>query len=122
MAHELVWEDNGIAWTYSGKVSGKEVIDTSTSIYGDPRFNSIRYKLVDFREIDSIAMEPNEIALVAYQHKAAEISNPRVKTAIVTCNKTSKQANHFASFFHDSKWEIKIFQDIDKASEWLGRK
>ncbi len=52
MAYELAWEDNGVYWKYSGKVVGNEIVDASTSIYGDPRFSTLKYKFVDFLNND----------------------------------------------------------------------
>ncbi|MDH5710240.1 MAG: hypothetical protein OEZ15_01050 [Gammaproteobacteria bacterium] len=99
-------------------------MSTSTTIYGDSRFDRLSYKLVDFSDIESIHMTNEEIAKIACQHKAAASSNPHIKTAIVT--RTDKDGlsdlvNNFAAFFSDSSWEVQIFQDRDEANAWLGR-
>ncbi len=31
-------------------------------------------------------------------------------------------AEKFATFFAVSSWEVKIFQDLESANQWLGRK
>ena len=72
MAYELVWEDIGVYWKYSGNVSGNEIIDASTSIYGDARFIALKYKFVDFLDVDNFKMDQSQLALIAYQHLAAE--------------------------------------------------
>ena len=48
MPHELIWETEGVYWNYSGEVAGQEIIDASTKIYGDSRFDNVKYKLVNF--------------------------------------------------------------------------
>ena len=122
MPYKLDWEHDGIYWKYSGSVSGKEIIEASTAIYGDPRFDDLKYKLVDFLDVETISMDKDEVALIAYQHRSAERSNPYVKNAIVVKSSGSELANNFASFFSDSHWDVQIFQNLDEANNWLGRK
>ena len=120
MAYELSWEDNGVYWKYSGKVAGTEIIEASTSIYGDPRFITLKYKFVDFTEVESVDIDKDQLALIAYQHLAAERSNPYIKNAILI--KTGhKMAKEFAAFFQNSSWEVRIFTDAAEANEWVGR-
>lgn len=122
MPNKLVWEPAGVYWKYYGNVSGKEIIDASTSVYGDPRFDNIHYKLVDFLDVESIDIKDNEIALIACQHKAAEKSRANIKNAIVIKPGSSEVAEKFAAFFDDSSWEVKVFDNLDDASDWAGRK
>ena len=109
-------------WKYSGTISGKEVMDTTTSIYGDPRFDKLSYKLVDFLEIESFKIEDNESTLITFQYIAAEKSNPNTKNAIVIQSDLSDIANKFSAFFSDSTWLVKIFNNIGEENNWIGRK
>ena len=120
MPYKLDWERDGIYWEYTGKVSGKEIIEASTTIYGDERFDTLKYKLANFLDVENIEMDENEVALIAHQHRAAERSNPYIKNAIVI-KSGSKLADMFAAFFTDSSWEVQIFQDLDEANNWLDR-
>jgi len=123
MAYELVWEDNGVYWKYSGKVVGDEIIEASTSIYGDARFITLKYKFVDFMDIEDFKMDQNQLALVAYQHLSAERANPYLKNAILIRpgDKMEQMAHEFAAFFNKSSWKIKVFTDLDEANKWVGR-
>lgn len=120
MAYELVWEINGVYWRYSDKVTGSEIIEASTSIYGDARFDILEYKLVDFFDVETIDVDKRQLALIAYQHLAAERSNPYLKNAILL-KSGHKIAHEFASFFSKSSWEVKIFTDREKANVWVDR-
>lgn len=121
MPYDLKWESEGVFWHYYGDVTGEEIIEASALIYGDSRFDDLKYKLVDFLDVDNISINQDELALVAYQHRAAELSNQIIKTAIVT-NTNSERAKQFAAFFEDSRWEVKIFENRDEANTWLNRK
>lgn len=120
MSYQLDWEPRGVLWRYSGDVTGAEIIEASSLIYGDSRFDNLKYKLVDFLDIKSIQVSPDELALVAYQHRAAELSNQYIRTAILM-RSDNKLAEQFAEFFIDSNWEVKAFKERDTANSWLGR-
>ena len=120
MACDLKWEENGVYWKYSGKVSGDEIVEASTSIYGDERFIDLKYKFVDFFDAESVEIDKDQLALIAYQHLAAERANPYMKTAILM--KTNQDIAHqFAAFFDKSSWEVRVFTDPDEANLWVGR-
>ena len=121
MAHSLIWEDTGVYWKYSGQVSGEEIVDASSQVYGDERFDDLKYKLVDFLDAECIEIRVDQVALVAYQHRAAEMSNSSIQTAIVA-KPEFEQANTFALFFEDSNWDVKVFNNMDDANCWLNRK
>ena len=121
--YKFEWEDNGAYWKYHGNVSGREIINASKVIYGDPRFDDLKYKLVDFLDVDTINMDENEVTEIACQHRAAEKSNSNIKNAIVArLGSVTELANKFAALFSDSCWEVQVFQDRDKANKWLARK
>jgi hypothetical protein len=123
MAHELVWESNGVYWKYSGNVTGNEIIDASTSIYGDARFITLKYKFVDFFDVKNFEMDQSQLALIAYQHLAAERANPYLKNAILIKpdHKMTQMAHEFAAFFGKSSWEVKVFTNLEEANKWAGR-
>lgn len=122
MSYKLNWERDGVCWEYYGDVSGAEIIEASTAIYGDPRFDTLKYKLVDFLGVEAIKIDKDEVALIAHQHRSAERSNPYIKNAIVIKPAGSELANNFAAFFKTSYWKVKVFHDLDEANNWLGRK
>lgn len=120
MAYELTWEDNGVYWKYTGKVTGQELIEASTSIYGDERFVDLKYKFVDFYDVDAVEINKDELALIAYQHLAAERANPYLKNVILV-RSDDALAHEFAAFFARSSWEVKVFTDPKEANKWVQR-
>ena len=118
MTYSLAWENKGVFWKYTGTVSGEEIIEASTKIYGDPRFDALDYKLVDFTEADAIQISNEQVMLLAFQHQAAEQSNANMITAIV-CDDNFQPAHDFANLFKDSNWEIKIFPSLEEARLYL---
>lgn len=120
MPYEITWEEHGVYWKYGGKVTGDEIVEASTSIYGDPRFITLKYKFVDFHDTESVRIDKEQLALIAYQHLAAERANPYIKNAILV-RTGDRLADEFAAFFKRSSWEVQIFTEPDEANRWVGR-
>lgn len=119
MPYTLNWEPGGVYWEYSGEVSGKDIIEASTAIYGDPRFDDLKYKLVNFLNITNLDVQKIDIDIIASQHKAAALSNPRIKTAIVV-SKPSALLDAFIDKMLHSSWEVKAFDSLADAQSWVG--
>lgn len=119
--NKLTWEQNGVYWKYSGKISGQEIIDASTAVYGDSRFDDLRYKLADFLDAETIEMSDDELMVLAFQHRASERANSNIKNAIVVRPEFNELAKHFVSFFDDSSWLVKVFHEREEANNWLAR-
>ena len=115
------WKDNMIERVATGKVTGEEIIQSSLDMYGDERFDRLRYGLVDFTQAESFEMDNKETKIVAYMDKAAARSNPNLKIAIVAPQDViNKLANAYATFGEVSPWEIEVFDTLDEARQWLG--
>ena len=121
MSYKLTWEPRGVYWEYSGEVTGQEIIEASTAIYGDPRFDSLKYKLVNFMAADNVLINENEVNLIAFQHVAAANSNPYVKTAIVN-HEINDLIRLFIANLRESNWQVEAFTNLEEANNWLGRK
>ncbi len=122
MTCQIIWEKDGVYWKYSGNVSGDEIVEASTSIYGDPRFSTMKYKFVDFLDVEHIEISDDQLALIAYQHLATERANPYLKNAILAKSDDNLSlAYEFASYFDKSSWAVRVFTDQDEADKWVGR-
>lgn len=121
MSNKIIWEHRGVYWKYSGKVSGQEIIDATSPLYGDSRFDDLRYKLVDFLDAESIEINKDEVTLLACQHRVAALSNRNIKNAILVKPELSELADTFVAFFDDSPWTVQSFHNREEANNWLGR-
>lgn len=117
------WHEHGVCWKYTGVVSGEEIINASTAIYSDRRFDDLRYKLCDFLDADSISMTPMQMNTVVCQHAAAALSNEDIKIAVV--GKKSDfpglllLVERFRDYESKGSWPIELFEDLAAAEAWL---
>jgi len=119
--YEIEWGDNGVYWKYYGDISGGEIIEVSQLIYSDPRFAKIKYKLIDFLDIDSISLSKDEASNIVNLHKTAALSNRNIQNAVITSS-NGELADKFAFFFSVLCWEFFVFQDREKGNNWLASK
>jgi len=119
--YEIEWAKNGVYWKYSGDVSGSEIIEVSQLIYDDPRYAALKYKLVDFLDVESVNLNRDEILIIVNSHKSAALSNRNIETAVIS-HSNSELANKFTFFFSNQCWEFLVFQDREKGNSWLSSK
>ena len=114
------WKDNMIERVATGKVTGEEIIQSSLDMYGDERFDRLRYGLVDFTQAESFEIDEEEIKKVAYMDRAAARSNPNLKIAIVAPQDViNRLANSYVVFAEASPWEAEVLNTLEEARQWL---
>ena len=120
MPYTTEWEQHGVYWRYWGTVSGKELIDSNLDIYGDERFDAMKYQIVDFLQIDAFQVTRDDMLKIAAYDRAAALSNPRVKVAVVA----KITAIKFLTALYDaenikSPWETRMFDSVEQARSWV---
>ena len=117
------WHEQGVSWTYFGSVRGEEIVNASTGIYSDPRFDDLRYKLCDFLNVDDINVTVSEIDKIVCQHAAAAHTNPDIKIAVVgkksDFDKLLLLIERFRNYESRGSWPIELFEDMPSVWAWL---
>jgi hypothetical protein len=54
MPYTTTWEDHGVIWNYSGFLTGNELLHSNLEIFGDERFDDLRYQIVDLTAIEGM--------------------------------------------------------------------
>ncbi|MEQ9824374.1 MAG: hypothetical protein ABQ298_08315 [Puniceicoccaceae bacterium] len=120
MPYQISWEDRGLRWRFYGKVTSQECVQSNLDIYGDARFDSLRYQIADFSEVTELSLNERDMQKIAYLDKAACRSNPRIKVALVAPSETARELlqayTHHAS---DSPWQSQVFSTVEQAEQWL---
>jgi len=68
-------------------VTGKEIED---SIYGDPRFDALRYQIAMLSNIESADVQERKIKKAAFLDKAAAQTTPQISATIVASTPISR--------------------------------
>ena len=121
MPYTTEWQENGIWWTYCGVVTAKEVLECNLEIYGDDRFDSLTYELMDLSQAERLELTEAQVKKIAYLDKAAARSNPNMRVALVSKMDLIKELfEMYAKYSEESPWEIENFETVEEARKWLG--
>jgi hypothetical protein len=121
MPYLTTWRPDGIIWTYSGTLTGDELLDSNFEIFGDARFDDIRYQIVDLSAVEEIKVTEKDMRRIAHLDMAAARSNPRVKVAVVSTAKDGQFLSHAYKQFTKGKspWITHLFSTLEEAKKWL---
>lgn len=97
MSYENIWEKGGVYRKYSNHVTGEEVFQAVQDVYGHAQFDSIHYVINDFLDVTNHdEVSHKDLKSLAAIDKAAAISNPNIKIAIVaTLSTIQKMASTY---------------------------
>ncbi len=123
MSYEVIWEEKGINWKYSGVLTNNDILQSNTLIYGDPRFDKMRYQIVDMLDVESFEVDRETMEEVAVMDIAASGTNPYIVVAVVSIRSQAERLNEIYETTTDkSPWETELFDSIEAARAWITSK
>lgn len=121
MSYENIWEKQGVYRKYNGRVTGKEIRQAVEEVEGDARFESVRYVISDFLDVTEQDISPQDIEIIAAIDKAAAITNPDIKVAVVATSQAIQgMASMYCELSDDIPFPCKLFTNLEEAREWVG--
>ncbi len=122
MSYSTEWETQGVHWRYWDTVSGEELIRSNLEIYGDERFDTMKYQIVDLSRINAFDVTRDQMLKIAAYDRAAALSNPRVKIAVVSrINSVTALARLYHAENIQSPWETRLFETLQEARDWVSQ-
>jgi hypothetical protein len=120
MKDKTTWVAKGVIVAFKDVVDGEEIFQAGEELHSDERFDNIRYQIIDFTEVTKIMVTVEWVAKLAAWDKAAALSNPNMKTAIVAKDEAIQMLSSlYQAESSDSPWEIQIFSSMDEAQQWV---
>lgn len=119
MAYTIRWGRHGLIWTYTGVLTGEELIKSNLEIYGDARFTGLYYQIVDLRAVREFKVLAEHMERIAQLDAAAYSVNDRIRVAVVTSEVTgAHMTRSYEQNTPEDHWETKVFKDYAKADVW----
>jgi len=119
MAYEINWEPRGVVKRFFGIVKAGEVLAAVVRVEADERFDSLRYVINDLSSVDGFEITHGEVEEVAAIDKAASLTNPGIRIAVVA---TLPEIVMAARAYATSKFNVfptRIFATQFEARRWL---
>lgn len=119
MPYAMSWKTGGVIWRFHGVVTSEDVIQSNLAIYGDSRFDNLRYQVVDLSTIEQFSVTSDALDEIAAMNRAASLSNPRLVVAVAaTGEEALKLAEIYESAMSKSSWKVRVFRSVKDAEDW----
>ncbi len=120
MPYNISWKPRGVIWTFHGTITGQDSIKANQAIYGDPRFDSLRYGIVDLSRAKEFNLSDEDVETAAALDEAATIINQRLVLAFVAdAEEALKFAEMYKSAMSETSWKVEIFRSMEEAEAWI---
>ena len=120
MPYTTTWTRNGVIWKYTGVLTGQEALQSNLDIYGDARFDELRYQIADFTDVSENQISEAYTKKIAYLDRAASQTNPNIKVAVIMENSDFiDTADIYTEFSKNSPWQVKVCHSREEADAWL---
>ena len=120
MPYENIWEKDGVYRKYTQCITGIDIINAMGEVHGHELFDSISYVINDFLDVSEMELTPVEIKTLAAIDKAAALSNPNIKIALVASKPTIQaMAEMYGDFMSESPYISQVFTDLNEAKKWI---
>jgi|KBSMisStandDraft_5_1062788.scaffolds.fasta_scaffold113375_2 hypothetical protein len=122
MPHEIVTESNsvGVVISFSGVVSGAELIDLNRSVVDDQSFSQCRYQVWDLSKVTRLDVTIEDLRSISQQDIAASGKNPNLRIAIVGSQELFGGKDQIFRIYEEvwTTYRPKFFSDVEAAKEW----
>lgn len=115
------WLGRCIHWQFIGEVSLDQLIEIYGKLYGHESFDSTHAQIRNFKDVGLHVPTVEEVQTIAAFDRAAALSNPLMKVAVVTPDITEHKmlAELYSVELHESPWDVKIFDCLEQAKRWI---
>ena len=84
MSFNIEWKDSNVIVSFAKNLTYKDSYEANNLIYGDPRFDNMKYQIADFSNIEKAEFTEDEIKIISTLEKSSAIwNNNNIKMAIV---------------------------------------
>jgi hypothetical protein len=120
MPYEVIWEPRGVLKRYFGHVSKADHADSTQELFGDPRFDRVRYVINDFTAADSHSIDDEEIIAYTAGRIGCATYQPDIHGVFVA---NSPEMVALCKLMSDPQYEIphetRIFSTLADGRNWL---
>jgi hypothetical protein len=122
MSFELDWLNDDVVIIYKDNVEFEDIAQANDIIYGSPRFDSMKYQILDCRKVENLNVSKENMQVIGTLEKSATTWNNDVKIACVTTKECIREIfREYVKFMQVTNWEFKIFDNYPDAENWCKR-
>ena len=122
MAYRAIWEDDGIKWIFHGDLTNEDFMQRGYELYEDHRYESIKYQIFDFSDIDEVMVETDIVQCSASLDALQSLRNPDVKIAFISVRQVVFGLKRMYETYHQlegGSWQCRVFNTEVDARAWF---
>lgn len=117
MPFAIHWSGRGVHRRFWGRLHVDEYTRAQDAVYGDSRFDDLRYSIIDFADVTEFIVTRDQAEFLAAVTHGAFRSNPNVRGAFVT--QVGWVVELLRSTFVDSPYLLEVFPSLEEAQAWV---
>jgi len=119
MSYQTSWQGSDVQITFEGTVLFDDIIEADNLLYGDPRFDSMKYQLFDFFKVGKVDVSKRDVEVIAALDRASSAWNNHIKVAIVAIDPYIVELiTVYKNNMAGTKWIIEGFENLRDAIGW----
>ena len=120
MSFKIEWKGSNVIISFTKNFIYKDSYEVNNLIYGDSRFDTMKYQIADFSKIEKAEFTEEEIKIITTLEKSSTIWNNKMKMAVVTSNTVCLNfiLDPYIEGMQDTNWEFKTFKNSIEAEKW----
>ena len=116
------WEPEGLVYTAIGVISAEEIGAINFDFLNVPEGVTPRYQLIDATKAERFELDKMDLVNISADDLSVSRKYPDVKVAMVAKKQKIKEV--FMEYMKiswaiNTSWEIRIFDSLEAAREWL---
>lgn len=119
MSYRLDWEEGGVCARLTGTLAEPDLRGLITGICEDPRFDALKFCIVDASSVESFAVDEAQVLANAASLIGAAFTNGRVVVAVVSTQVASHAICGQLVEMGAMPFPPAVFPHIDMARRWI---
>jgi hypothetical protein len=119
MSYQISWQGSDVQIAFEGTVVFDDIYEADNMLYGDPRFDTMKYSLFDFFKVEKFDVSKREAEEIAALDRASTVWNNKIKVAIIARDPYIVELiTVYKNNMAGTKWIIKGFENLSDAIGW----
>lgn len=121
MANQIVWEPKGVLIILSGTVTAYEVARINDTLYGDARFDHIKYQIADYSLVTQNLLTAPDGKVIGMMDRSSSRWNTHMLDVLITKDPAFKPViDTYAKMLKDTQWKFRVFETLEEGYAWIG--
>lgn len=121
MPFEHHWEMAGVLIVYRGDLVLEEVLASHSRVACDPRFDDLRFVVVDLRFVERVLLAANDLVEINAFLTGPRLTNPGICIAVITENPAALSAVVLDANLPDRNHDVRIFPSMEAARRMVAQ-